>query len=315
MSLRSGIAGCLLSLMGLAACGPVMDADVPAAREAALVAAPRAQTSELSERSQALAEYYASVQLSLLTQDLLRVDGGGPDTPYGARQLEENFIQIATFNELTPTDFGLLEIRSESTINRWVDPVRIDLHFGSSVSDEQRRADRSFVTNFARRLARVTGAQISTTRSSGNFHVLVVNVDELQALGPTLQGLVPRLSENAARQMITLTRDVYCTVYMFDGDTPNAFETGVALIRAEHPPLMRQSCFHEEIAQGLGLSNDSPNARPSIFNDNDEFALLTSHDELLLKMLYDPRMPLGATAQQAQPIARILARELTGEDI
>jgi hypothetical protein len=44
------------------------------------------------------------------------------------------------------------------------------------------------------------------------------------------------------------------------------------VIRAEHPDLLRLSCLHEEIAQGLGLPNDSPRARPSIFNDDEEFA-------------------------------------------
>ncbi len=40
-----------------------------------------------------------------------------------------------------------------------------------------------------------------------------------------------------------------------------------------------------EIAQGLGLPNDSPTARPTIFNDDEEFALLTRQDEMMLRML------------------------------
>ena len=72
------------------------------------------------------------------------------------------------------------------------------------------------------------------------------------------------------------------------------------------------SCIHEEIAQGLGLANDSPTARPSIFNDDDEFALLTKHDELLLKMLYDPRLQAGMSAEEAAPVTRVITRELTG---
>ena len=64
--------------------------------------------------------------------------------------------------------------------------------------------------------------------------------------------------------------------------------------------------------QGLGLSNDSPAARPSIFNDDNEFALLTRHDELLLQILYDERLPLGATPSEARPIVNIIASELLG---
>ena len=61
----------------------------------------------------------------------------------------------------------------------------------------------------------------------------------------------------------------------------------VAVIRAEHPDLLRLSCLHEGNHPGLGLSNDHPLARPSIFNDDEEFALLTSQDEAMLAILYD----------------------------
>ena len=64
---------------------------------------------------------------------------------------------------------------------------------------------------------------------------------------------------------------------------------------------MRLSCIHEEITQGLGLANDSPLARPSIFNDDEEFALLTPMDELMLKMLYSPRLSAGMTETEARP--------------
>ena len=57
------------------------------------------------------------------------------------------------------------------------------------------------------------------------------------------------------------------------------------------------------------LTLDSPAARPSIFNDDEEFGLLTTHDELLLQMLYDPRLTPGMTAAEAAPIARVIARE------
>ena len=68
------------------------------------------------------------------------------------------------------------------------------------------------------------------------------------------------------------------------------------------------------VAKLSGIS-DSPGARPSIFNDDEEFALLTRHDELLLQMLYDPRLTPGLTADAARPTVRKLAAEATGEDI
>ena len=39
------------------------------------------------------------MQGALLSQGLLRTDGGGPDTPYTDRMLAENFLRIALFHE------------------------------------------------------------------------------------------------------------------------------------------------------------------------------------------------------------------------
>ena len=62
----------------------------------------------------------------------------------------------------------------------------------------------------------------------------------------------------------------------------------------------------------MGLPNDNDSVRPSLFNDDEEFALLTRHDEMLLKILYDPRLSPGMIPGEAMPIVRTIARELTG---
>ncbi len=124
---------------------------------------------------------------------------------------------------------------------------------------------------------------------------------------------IPGVTPASLNALRNLRRDTYCIVAAYAGGAdPSTYTTAVAVIRAENPSLMRLSCIHEELAQGLGLANDSPTARPSIFNDDDEFALLTHHDEDLLKILYDPRLTAGMSAEQAMPIVRTIARELTG---
>jgi hypothetical protein len=77
---------------------------------------------------------------------------------------------------------------------------------------------------------------------------------------------------------------------------------------------LRLSCLHEEIAQGLGLPNDSPRARPSIFNDDEEFALLTGMDEDMLRLLYNPALKPGMTEEEVRPILRELTAQLVGGD-
>jgi hypothetical protein len=109
-----------------------------------------------------------------------------------------------------------------------------------------------------------------------------------------------------------LSRSDYCLVIALDGARTGAYTAAVAVIRAELPDRLRLSCIHEELAQGMGLGNDHPQARPSIFNDDEEFALLTRHDEFLLRMLYDPRLRPGMTVAQARPIFTQIAAELVG---
>jgi hypothetical protein len=104
--------------------------------------------------------------------------------------------------------------------------------------------------------------------------------------------------------------DTFCTAYAFaEPARPSAYAAVMVLIRAEHPPLTRLSCVHEEMAQAMGLPNDSPEARPSLFNDSLEFAFLTEHDEILLRMLYDPRLRPGMSLAEAQPLLPAIARD------
>ena len=104
----------------------------------------------------------------------------------------------------------------------------------------------------------------------------------------------------------------YCLVYAMSEGSSGRYSRAFAVIRAEHPELLRLSCMHEEIAQAMGLANDSPRARPSIFNDDEEFALLTVQDELMLRMLYNPALRPGMTEAEARPIVESLARAILG---
>lgn len=268
-----------------------------------------------SAKSQELARYYTALQNDLLTRGLLRTDGGGLDTQFGPDDLARNFENIAFYDEYSRgTATPLKRPGTSGQLSRWNGAVRISTEFGASVSLEQRQKDQASISGYAKRLARVTGHPISSGRSRGNFHVFVAGEDDSDFVQTRLKQLVPNISQAELNLFTNLPRSYYCLVVaVSDARATHTYTRAVALIRAEHPDLVRLSCIHEEIAQGLGLPNDSPAARPSIFNDDDEFALLTTHDELLLKMLYDPRLTPGMTVDQARPVVRIIARDLMGQ--
>ena len=206
----------------------------------------------------------------------------------------------------------LVAEQTPSRLRRWEGPVRLQIRFGASVPEEQRRKDSAALASYARQLSRATQHPISVNGAGANFHVLVLHEDERRNYGPQLEQLVPGIGETAVRTSETMPRSTFCLVFAFSRGSSSTYSSAVAVIRAEHPDLMRLSCLQEEVAQGLGLANDSPRARPSIFNDDEEFALLTTHDELLLRILYDRRLSTGMSPDQARPIVNGIARELIG---
>ncbi len=266
-----------------------------------------------SQKSLDLERHYNRVQADLLAQGLLRTDGGGPDTPFAAHNLADNFVRIALFDEYVSRGGRLVAEQTESQLRRWDDPVRMHMTFGKTIPPLQRARDGGALKNYAARLRAASGHPVSvSSRANANFHVLMLHEDERSSYGPELRKLVPGIGDTAVRTIETMPRETFCLVFAFSRASDPSYTRAVAVIRGEHPDLLRLSCIHEELAQGLGLANDSPVARPSIFNDDEEFGLLTRHDELLLRMLYDRRLKTGMTAMTARPIMNVIARELTG---
>lgn len=273
----------------------------------------RTTPSAPSAESRALARYYQNAQDRLLAQGLLRQDGGGHDTRFTAQMLAANFERIALYDEYAVRNGRFVADQTPSRLRRWTQPVALKPVFGPSVSTTQRAADTNALANYARRLSRATQLPIQITNAAANYHVLFMSSDELKTSGPLLRQLVPGLDTATEASITQMDRFTFCSVYAFSNRTsPDTYVAALAIIKTEHPSLLRLSCIHEEVAQGLGLANDSPAARPSIFNDDEEFALLTTHDEHLLGMLYDTRLRPGMTPAQARPIIAQLARERLG---
>jgi hypothetical protein len=226
--------------------------------------------------------------------------------------LAENFIRIALYDEYARSAAGPVQRLTTSRLRKWEQPVRVGLRFGTSVSPERRRTDAARVASYLGRLSRVTGHPIRLDDTAPNFFLYVVSEDERRALGPQIRSALPGLTPAEVAGITHMPRSTYCLVYAMSQGDGATYARAFAVIRSEHPDLLRLSCLHEEIAQGLGLANDSPNARPSIFNDDEEFALLTTMDEKMLRILYDPALRPGMLEAEARPIVESLAARLVG---
>ncbi|MDO5643035.1 MAG: DUF2927 domain-containing protein, partial [Paracoccus sp. (in: a-proteobacteria)] len=264
------------------------------------VAAERAQN---TPASQTLHGYYQGVEDMLLARGLMRRDDGA-SIPMSADQLARNFIDIALYDEYSRDGAELVPGPQPSHLRRWTKPVRVAIEFGASVPPATRTRDRAEVQAFTERLAKLTGHDIRATPAAGNFTVLFLSEDERRQIGPRLSAIIPGIPAADIAAIQALAPQNYCTVFAYSVGRSPIYTDAIAVIRAELPPRLRSSCIHEELSQGMGLANDSPTARPSIFNDDEEFALLTRYDALLLQMLYDPRLSPGMTVETASPVVR-----------
>lgn len=269
-----------------------------------------AETASADAIDEALRDRYARIQRALLANGRLRLDRVPQDAPISAETLVRDFIQVALRDEYSPTDQVAAKGNS-APLRRWQQPVRMQVEFGVSTDTGQRNRIRGQIADYASRLKKATGGHpVSLTAAGGNFVVMLLDEAERRNLDAYLARLVPDIPVHDIIALRGLSPDIYCTVFAYSQGKSASYAKAVAVIRAELPSLLQLSCIHEELAQGMGLANDSPASRPSIFNDDEEFALLTRHDELLLKILYDPRLRPGMTESEAAPIIRQIAQEL-----
>lgn len=249
---------------------------------------------------------YAAYETMLRSKGKLRVETVAADAPFGAADLARNYALVALHREAVATRPGGDDNLRPSPLKRWHGPLRYMMR-GSGFTT----ADRAEVARLMGRIARLTGLDVAEARNSGeaNFLILITTPDERGRVSARLAATSPRFAETFA--LWRRERKLICVAdNQFDPDDRNLITAAMAVIGSETRGLLRRACLHEEIVQALGLANDHPDVRPSIFNDDGEFALLTEHDARLLRLHYDPRLEPGMTADEAMPEVRRIAREL-----
>lgn len=250
------------------------------------------------------ADDYADYQVALRATGKLRTDTAPPSVPYTADDLVRNFERIALHHEADATVPGGEGNWSQNPLMRWHGPLNYGL-FGDAVTPE----DRAGAAQLMNRIAALTGLEIAETDGNANFLILITTPDERDGYSADLAKFNPALAQTF--DFWRRTPQVICVANnLFSREDGNLIVAALVVIGAETDGLLRQACLHEEIVQALGLANDHPDVRPSIFNDDGEFALLTEHDEHLLQILYDPRLKPGMTVDEATPIVRRIVAEI-----
>jgi len=247
-------------------------------------------------------EDYAAYEAKLRAKGKLRTETAPQDAPYDATDLVRNFERIALHHEAEITRPGDEGNWKQNPLQRWHGPLNYSL-FGNAVTP----ADRATVARLMDRIARLTGLEIAEVETESNFQILITTPEEHDDFSANLAQFTPALAKTF--DLWRQTPRLICVASnLFSSEDGNLIAAGMIVIGSETSGILRRACLHEEIVQSLGLANDHPEVRPSIFNDDGEFALITEHDEHLLRILYDPRLEPGMTAAQAMPIVeRIVA--------
>lgn len=249
-SLKGAIAALVLSLSGCAELANIKRS-AEGADNAAFVA----------ETSRQLRQGYDHVTTGLIAQGLLRTDKGSKSPHATAEVLIELFNSLAFYDEDEPNSGFQPTQATPTALSKWQRSVKINLHFGPSLNTETRVTDTQFLSDYAAQLSDITRHTIEPTTELENFHVVIV--DEVHGMNMVQKlrkkdVLVPPNIQQVIQQM---PADVHGVVLTLSArHTPHIHQQALVMIRTEHPPMFKKACFHKEIAQGLGLHNDSPEA-------------------------------------------------------
>ena len=250
---------------------------------------------------------YALYEAALRAGGSLRTDVEPPDAPFSNADLLTNFRRIALHHEGDIERDGSEENSVPNRLGRWEQDIKYRL-VGSGVTPETEVE----VREFARRLERLTGRSFRPADEDINFLILITEPGERGQVSDMLGEVMPALGRSFDRWR--RSQSLICVATnLYRNTSDDRIVFGMVMMGSELGPLMRSSCLQEELVQALGLGNDHAEVRPSIFNDDEEFALMTRHDEYLLRILYDPRLRSGMTAEEAMPIAREIIADLRPE--
>jgi len=252
-----------------------------------------------------LGTYYAAAEAEIRANGGMRTEYAPADAPFTKQDLARNFMRIALFDEFTTINAAWQTNVTPSNLRRYDRPVLVRVVNGGETPESDAQFNATAVAQFTRRLARITGLdmRLANEGERANMVVFFLNRKEQPRIARKLGRYItapPRAVENAFANSPV---DLLCAAFsLSDATTPDSYHSSVILIKSEHSIAQRNACVMEEMAQALGLTNDSPEARPSLFNDDEEFAALTRHDELLLRILYDSRLQSGMTPAEVRPL-------------
>ncbi|QEX22545.1 hypothetical protein FRZ61_24770 [Hypericibacter adhaerens] len=204
------------------------------------------------------------------------------------------------------TNFDLIIFNTEfgtpmdAKIHKWVTSIRIFLDARAGPLDLERRQLEEHVAL----LRRLTGLKIDLVPKASDANLMFVFDTADRLIGSVNRYLDPPLGS---------WKDLHGSTCFGMFAVKGAQAIGYAVIGIPIDIVMSQgilqACVIEETTQVLGLPNDSDKVYPSVFNDHSPQVTLTDDDEMLVRLLYSPRLQPGMARPEALKIVRQILEE------
>ncbi|MHB1219671.1 MAG: DUF2927 domain-containing protein [Alphaproteobacteria bacterium] len=221
---------------------------------------------------------------------LFAASGGGVQ----ARTAEEadrltRFFDIVVFGSEIPG------VAPAERVRKWTAPIRYKIG-GSRVAEW-----RPVIQRHAATLAGLTGIsfrEIGAKEAGENLVVMLVPRDKMAEAGALVEKDPAKL-----RAVLNGTRG---GCYFLSYSKEDRIVYAAVVANVEGPKPMLEHCLLEEMAQMMGLPNDSDRVTPSMFNDSERHMALTPGDVALVKALYDPALKPGTPRAETLAFVRTL---------
>lgn len=201
---------------------------------------------------------------------------------------------MAGFNS---TVFGL-EYRTWSwqpyLVKKFAKPVRFRIF---NLSQLDRRAEvEAFIVEMDSKIEGLSAA-LAGPGEEPNFDIYIV--DRKQYADVVRQSVYKDMTADAPGR---------CLVRVESGR--KGIKSSRAVIVSDEGDFLFRRCLVEELLQGLGPMNDDEKLVHSVFNDSSRHNRFTVFDQLILNMLYDPRIKPGMSPSEAEKVLPSIVRQV-----
>lgn len=123
----------------------------------------------------------------------------------------------------------------------------------------------------------------------------------------------PFLAKDVEPEILTRLAQPGVCYFLTRSISTGAMFRSLIVVNNELPADQMDACLLEEMTQAMGLPNDSDLVTPSIFNQKSMLRELSGNDLILVKTLYDRRLPAGTPRRDALRIGREIISEQLGQ--